>query len=305
VIGSAGSGLIEYFDNNTFNKISPNFHTGSIRDLKYLPFRNGYVASASADNTVYVWNTLTWTSIQRYTNHTDWVRSLDQIDNDTMVSGSEDRTIQIWRISTGETLKKINVNTYVYVVRVFSIEYKQIVCGKQGTSNNLQIYNYETGQLIRTLSGHSAHVRTIEMLSEQFMASGSDDNRVIIWDLLSYSIKYNLTGHTNYVRCIKSLSSNLIASGDFNGLIIIWNWITGEQIFNLIGHTSSLYDNSLDLYDEQTMISGSNDRTVKFWNITNGELIRSINVDIQISALAMFKSSKFDKLKILMFDLRF
>jgi hypothetical protein len=28
------------------------------------------------------WNTLTWISIQRYTNYTDWVRSLDQIDND-------------------------------------------------------------------------------------------------------------------------------------------------------------------------------------------------------------------------------
>jgi WD40 repeat protein len=111
VIGDDSQGVIAYFNNNTFNKISPNFHTNRIRHLKYLPFKNDYVASASQDNTVNVWNTLTWTSIRTYTNHSGWVFSLDQIDNDTMVSGSKDNRIRIWRISTGETLKIINVNT--------------------------------------------------------------------------------------------------------------------------------------------------------------------------------------------------
>ncbi len=297
MIGSTGSGQIEYYDNNTFTKISPNFHTSTIWHLKYLPYKNGYVASASNDTTVNIWDTLTWTSIQRYTNHTGWVYSVDQIDNDTMVSGSADSTIRIWKISTGETLKIINVNVRVSVVRVFSIEYKQIVCAKDGSSNNLQIYNYETGVLVRSLIGHSSRVLSIEMLSDQFMASGGLDNRVIIWDLSSYSIKYTLTGHTNYVRCIKRLSSNLIASEDKNYLIIIWNWLTGERIFNLIGHTNALELNSLDLYDYQTLISGSWDKTVKFWNITNGTLIRSINADIQINALAIFKSSELTTVK--------
>ena len=99
MIGDVRSSQIEFFANYTLNTISPNFHTGAIRDLKYLPFKNGYVASASADKTVNVWDTLTWTSIQRYTNHTMTVFSLDQIDNDTMVSGSDDRTIQIWKIT--------------------------------------------------------------------------------------------------------------------------------------------------------------------------------------------------------------
>jgi WD40 repeat protein len=292
VIGHASQGVIAYFDNNTFTQISPNFHTNGIQHLKYLPYKNEYVASASNDKTVNVWNTLTWTSIRRYTNHTREVYSFDQIDNDTMVSGSNDRTIHIWKISTGETLKTINVNVPVYVVKVFSIEYNQIVCG---TSNNLQIYNYSTGGLIQTLNGHTSSVYSIEMLSEQFMASGAWDQRVIIWDLFSFSIKYTLTGHTNWVRCIRKLSSNLLASGDVNGKIIVWNWLKGERIFNLTGHTNRLEFNSLDLYDEQTLISGSWDKTVKFWNFTNGTLIRSMNTDIYIIALAMLKSSEWEK----------
>jgi WD40 repeat protein len=241
LIGDSGSGQIEYFDNGIFNTISPNFHTGVIRHLKYLPYKNGYVASASHDATVNVWDTLTWISIRKYTSHTGWMRSFDQIDNDTMVSGSNDQTIHIWKISTGETLRIINVNMYVYAVKVFSIEYKQIVCGKAGTINNLQIYNYETGDLIQTLNGHSSSVYSIEILSDQFMASGGDDKSVFIWDLFSYSIKYNLTSHTSPVNCIKRISSYLMASGDANGLIIVWNWLTGEQIFKLIGHTDKIY----------------------------------------------------------------
>lgn len=255
------------------------------------------MASASEDYTVNVWNTLTWKSIQRYTNHTSWVRSLDQIDNDKMVSGSADNTIQIWKISTAETLKIINVNMGVYAVRIFSIEYTQIVCGLLGSSNNLQIYNYSTGNLILSLNGHSSSVVSIEMLSDQYMASGGADQKVIIWDLSSYSIKYTLTGHNYGVSCIKRLSFNLLASGDGSGLIIIWNWLTGEQMFNLTGHTNRLELNSLDLYDEQTLISGSWDRTVKFWNFTNGTLIQSINVDININTLAMLKSSECRNLK--------
>jgi WD40 repeat protein len=300
VIGDESLGQIEYFDNNTLNKITPNFHTNIILHLKYLPYKNGFVASASGDTNVIVWDTQTWTSIQRYTNHTGWVNSLDQIDNDTMVSGSFDQTLQIWKISTGETLTIINVNAEVNVVRVFSIEYKQIVCSTYGGSNNLQIYNYETRDLVQTLNGHSAIVNSIEMLSEQIMASGGSDNKVIIWDLSSYSIKYTLTGHTTWVTCIKRLSSNLIASTGLDKTIFIWNWLTGERIFKLTGHANTLNLNSLDLYDDQTLISGSYDKTVKFWNITNGTLIRSLNTDIKINALVMLKISERKKFKFLL-----
>ena len=147
MISDFGSGKIEYFNNGTFTQIAANFHKKRIWHLKYLPYKNGYMASASQDYTVNVWNTLTWISIRNYSNHTSVVYSVDQIDNDTMVSGSYDQTIRIWKISTGETLKIINANGAVFVVRVFSIEYKQIVCGLNDNTNNIQIYNYNTGAI--------------------------------------------------------------------------------------------------------------------------------------------------------------
>ena len=58
----------------------------------------------------------------------------------------------------------------------------------------------------------------------------------------------------------------------------------------LTGHTSGLFLTSLDLFDEQTVISGSLDQTIKFWNISNRfELIQTINTSFRIGALAVIK----------------
>ena len=92
-----------------------------------------------------------------------------------------------------------------------------------GRWDNLRIYNYS--HLVKTLYGHSAVVESIELLSEQFLVSGSKYTKLIVWDLSSYSIKYNLTAHTVHVYCVKRLSSSLMASGDTSGQIIILNWL--------------------------------------------------------------------------------
>ncbi len=291
VIGDEDSGQVEYYEtkNNSLVKIL-NYHLSKIEFLKYLPLCNGYVASASTDKSVHVWDPNTWSSIRVYSNHTEAVYGLDQIDNDTIVSVSRDTHIHLWKISTGELFRKINAGADVYAVKAL-LHRQQIACGLAGSSNNLKIYNYSTNQL-HVLVGHTNSVRCIELLNKDLIASGSSNSSIIIWDLTTYSIRFTLTGHENEVKCIKFLSSSLMASGDLNGLIIIWNWVTGERIHTLVSHTSSLEYSSLDLYDQQTLISGSWDKTVKFWNITNGSLIQSINVNFRVSTLAMIKRSE-------------
>jgi WD40 repeat protein len=97
-----------------------------------------------------VWNTVSGKSIRKYTQHADFVHSLDEIDDDRILSGSEDGVIHIWKISTGEILGKIHLNSLVYSVRVVSSEL--LACGLGGyVSDNLLIYNYTTGQLGATL----------------------------------------------------------------------------------------------------------------------------------------------------------
>ena len=221
-----------YDSNKVLNKTLTSFHSKAIIFLKYLPII-GLVASISENNTINEWNPITWSSIQRYENHTDLVNDLDQIDNDTLVSGSDDGTIHIWKISTGETVQKIIVSERVNSVRVL-LSGQQIACG---CGINLCIYNYTTGDLVQSPNGHNNRiVYPIEILNEQFMASGDSDSKIIIWDLATFSIKYNFSGQKQSVLSIRRLSSNLMASvgDDFTsgqGAIKLWDWLTERDCF--------------------------------------------------------------------------
>jgi WD40 repeat protein len=294
VTGDFNSSQIDLYDsiNNVKVKSFTGFHSDRILFLKYLPL-NGYVVSCSADTSINIWNPNTGESIQKFTRHTHWVYGLDQIEDDVIVSVSWDKTIQIWKISTGEIIKTIDVNASIYAVKVLSNKFQQLIaCGLATFNNSIKIFNYTTGELVKTLNDHTDRVTSIEILNEQFAASGGWDFRVNIWDFTNYSIKYTLIGHENKIYCVKRLSSSLIASGDINGVIIIWNWLNGERIYTLKGHTAQLYVTSLDLYDEQTLISDSEDGTIKFWNISNGDLIQSINTNYPKDAIVMLKTGK-------------
>ncbi len=295
MIGDFDSSQIEYFDsmNNVLSNTMSNFHTTKILFLKYLS--NGYVASSSDDYTVNVWSPKTWTSIHKYSDHLGYINSLDQLDSYTLVSGSSDQTIRIWKIYSGQTIQIINTSKAVNSIKILS-KLLIIACGLSDRNDNLRIYDF-TGDLVKNLMGHSDNVNSIEMLSDQRMASGSNDTNILIWDLTTYSVKYSLKGHGNGVSCLKRISANLLASADWSGKIIIWNWSNGKLVYKLKGHDDALWFSSLDLFDEKTLISGSWDRTIKLWNISNGELIQIINANIQINALAMLKTGEYSLVK--------
>jgi WD40 repeat protein len=252
------------------------------------------VASASEDKSVNVWDPNMGESIQIYKGHNDSVTCIDQIESDKIVSGSDDKTIRIWRISTGETIKIIYVNDAVNTVRIFSNGFQyQIICGLSGSI--FQIYSYMTGDLVKTLDSQRYGVNYIEILNEQFMVSNSDQNHVLIWDLQTNKIRNNFTQHSEWVYCLKRLNSNLIASMGFDQKVIIWNWLTGEIFHTFRCSIGEFYQISLDLFDSQTLISTCFKNTIKLWNIFSGQLMQTINTDIQIKALVMLKTSKHEK----------
>ena len=65
--------------------------------------------------------------------------------------------------------------------------------------------------------------------------------------------------------------------------------MVGHNIPILEGHTNILYVGSLDLFDENTLMSGSWDLTIRFWNISTGTLLETLPVMTRVNALAMLR----------------
>ena len=70
----------------------------------------------------------------------------------------------------------------------------------------------------------------------------------------------------------------------------MWNIQNGSEIRTLKGHTSDILW-SLDLLnDGQTLVSGSEDKTIKLWDWTTGECLNTIETGLKIWSLAIIKN---------------
>lgn len=68
----------------------------------------------------------------------------------------------------------------------------------------------------------------------QYIASGSDDNTVRIWDMATGQCLKILQGHTNVVESVAfSPSGQFIVSGSQDESIKLWNTYTGECLKTL------------------------------------------------------------------------
>ncbi len=268
-------------------------HSYSINRIKQSSFKTNtntnYVATCSNDATVKIWNvssSLNWTLITTYSQHSSGVFGLEWLDNDTLASGSLDKTIKLWSPTTGQTKRTIQTNQWVVSLKLLNTN----IHLSAGVGYDINIYNINDGHLVSSLKGHTSLVRDLVQLSADLLASSSFDETVRIWSLTTNTCKFILKGHTDRVFGLKQITPNILASGSKDTTIKLWDITTGQLIRTLTGHRSWIHW-SVDLLNSQTLVSGSYDETIKLWNWSTGECLSTIQTtgsNIQSLAIVNF-----------------
>lgn len=62
---------------------------------------NGYLASASSDHTIKIWNVDTEEVLQTLSGHSGWIYNLVVFKNGNLASSSADKTFKIWDTNNG------------------------------------------------------------------------------------------------------------------------------------------------------------------------------------------------------------
>ena len=121
-----------------------------------------------------------------------------------------------------------------------------------------------------TLEGHSSSVLSVAFSRNgQFLASGSLDHAVRLWDIPTGTPYSTLSGHSNWVSSVAcSPNSKLVASGSYDHIVRLWNVIEGT-LYVLRGHVDRI-DSVVFSPDGQLIVSGSHDNTMKVWDTTTG-----------------------------------
>lgn len=214
-----------------------------------------------------------------------------QYNDQHIISGSSDATIRIWNVKTGECCSVLHGHAQPVLDIQFYGRDHIVSCSKDMT---LRVWNLHTGTVLRTIHGHTAAVNSIHVHGG-LVASASGDSTVRIWEIETGALVRILKGHERGLACVQ-FDGDRVVSGSNDKTIKIWSANSGECLNTLPDHNGLVRTLA---FDRDHLVSGSYDQTIKVWNPTTGQLVldmgqvhRSWVFHVQIDAVKIISSSQ-------------
>lgn len=267
------------YDMETYQEVvlltGPAGHTKSV---DFSP--NGKtIISGSQNGVVYLWDTDTWTHNKTLTGNLDWVECVTLTPDGNIIAIGGEATegsapsINLWNANIGELLKEFGGPSAPSSL-CFSPDGKTLVGGDR-YKNGIPIWNVNTGEPIKTLTGHEEFESINSIVFSpggNIIASASDDKTVRLWKPNTGILYQTLTTHTKSVNSVvfSADGRTLISAGDDG--IRVWNSNTAESNdFIAIPAVSVVFSP-----DGKTFVSGSSDG-IRVWDARTRELLKTID----------------------------
>lgn len=187
-----------------------------------------------------------------------------------LVVGCGDNTVQIWGLTGSPRILRGHLDT-VTTLTVLHM-HDTVVLASASDDDTIRIWDVssELNTATQVLRGHTNRINALAGLPDGRLVSGSADETIAIWDLTTEDSRI-LEGHIDVtaLAVLPHPNNTRIVSGFADGTIHIWGLPGGNgnnQV--LIGHTDWI--NALVVLPDGRLASGSNDTTIRIWDLATG-----------------------------------
>lgn len=231
-----------------------------------------------------------------------------QHDDDKIVTGVDDKLINIYSTQTGAHLRVLEGHEG----GVWALKYTGNTLVTGSTDRTVRIWNMKTGQCTHIFRGHTSTIRCLDIMHPavigkdvngadiifpQFplLVTGSRDHNLHVWKLPLVKdddetlvtpfdcgsdddnpfLIAVLIGHTQSVRSVCGYG-NIIISGSYDKSVRVWDLLdNGKCKHVLSGHLDRVYSTAMD-FELKRCFSGSMDLSINIWNFETGQLLNKL-----------------------------
>lgn len=253
-------------------------HTDAVYAVAYSP-DGRFIATASFDNTVKLWEAATGKEIKTYggtAGHTKQVISVAfNQDGSLLASGSTDNTLKVWDVPVNAPIRSYKASEAVQAVALSPDGLKLAIGTKDGALKLVTPTEFK--ELVKFESGHQGAVTALAFSANNAtLASVGADRMLRYWNVADGKLLLAIGAHTAGVNNLV-VNPNATAAytvGD-DGFLKFWQFPPPVAGKTLPGHGGSIRALALTA-DNASYYTASDDRTVRQFAIAGAKEVRAL-----------------------------